>query len=326
MKGARFFITGATGFYGKWILESIISANDRLGTNITATLLSRDPTHFKAEVPHLAARPEFDWLIGDMVSFAFPKERYDYVFHFATTPAAKLGAGEAALILENIAGTERVLRFAREAGVKRLLYASSGAVYGRQPPALSHIPEDYAGAPRLNDPMSAYGETKRMSELMCATAPGIECVIARGFAFVGPHLPLTDKFAIGSFIRDALAGGPVRVHSNGRPVRSYLYAADLAIWLLTLLVRGRPRTAYNVGSGRPLSIGELAAIVAAQATPPARTPFTSSSEVATEPPDVYVPCIDRATAELGLHPIVDIAAGIARTMAWGRTTLESSPS
>ena len=97
----------------------------------------------------------------------------------------------------------------------------SGAVYGSQPAHQSHIPEDFAGAPDLRQPTSAYGELKRMSELMCAMTPEVDCVIARGFGFIGPYLPLSDKFAVGIFIRDAIAGGPIRIQGDGTPQRSF---------------------------------------------------------------------------------------------------------
>lgn len=312
LAGARIFITGGTGFFGKWLLESIVAANDALGTGVTATILSRAPARFAKEIPRLAARPEFEWLVGNAADFAFPAKTFDYVIHFATASAAEVGAGDTALTLDTLLGTKRILQFSRVCQARRLLLASSGAVYGRQPSELSRIPESYPGAPNPQHPTSAYGEIKRMSELMCALTPEVECVIARGFAFFGPYLPLTEKFAIGSFIRNALAGGPIRIHGDGTAVRSYLYSADLAIWLLTLLLKGKPNYPYNVGSDQAISLAELAQKVA--------TTSGVMVDIANSPaagsPEAYVPDIQRARDELGLDIRIALPDAVARTLHW----------
>jgi hypothetical protein len=94
IRGTRLFITGATGFFGKWLLESIVAANDALGVEVAATLLSRDPTHFASELPRLALRPEFHWLAGEIDSFSYPAGQFDFVVHLATPSAAEVGAGD----------------------------------------------------------------------------------------------------------------------------------------------------------------------------------------------------------------------------------------
>lgn len=316
IRGTRLFITGATGFFGKWLLESIVAANDALGVEVAATLLSRDPTHFASELPRLALRPEFHWLAGEIDSFSYPAGQFDFVVHLATPSAAEVGAGDTGLLTSALLGMHRVLQFARQSRAKRLLFVSSGAMYGHQPADLSHIPEDYKGAPDTTQPMSAYGELKRVSELMCALTPDVECVIARGFAFVGPYLPLTDKFAIGSFMRDALAGRPIRVLGGGTSIRSYLYAADLAIWLLTLLVRGAASAAYNLGSDQGIALADLAN----QISHSTGNSVTIEIDLPRVNPTAarYVPSIERARHDFGLTAHTPLDLALRKTIAWAR--------
>jgi dTDP-glucose 4,6-dehydratase len=223
-----------------------------------------------------------------------------------------------------VAETRRVLDFAAGAGVRNFLLISSGAVYGRQPPELTHIPEDYSGAPDPLLPGSAWGEGKRVIEHVCARHANRHCYalkVARGFAFVGPHLPLDANYAIGNFIQDALAGAPIHVSGDGTPRRSYLYAADLAVWLWTLLFAAPSARAYNVGAAVDMSIAELAGLVSqvagvSGAHPPVEIAGQSDPG---RPVSRYVPAVNRAQTELGLRPRIPLEEAIRKTIAWHRT-------
>ena len=164
LRGQRLFITGGTGFFGMWLLESFARANDIFKLGASAVVLTRDPGAFAAKAPHLANRRDLELLTGEVRTFVFPSGKFPFVIHAATEASAKMNTEAPAEMLDVIgAGTKRVLDFAASAGVKKLLFTSSGAVYGRQPAGLTHIPEDYAGAP---DPLlagSAYGEGKRLA-------------------------------------------------------------------------------------------------------------------------------------------------------------------
>jgi dTDP-glucose 4,6-dehydratase len=220
----------------------------------------------------------------------------------------------------SVDGTRRVLDFAASSGARQLLLTSSGAVYGPQPPDCERLSENQTIAPSPENVDTAYGQGKRAAEFLCCAAhaeTGLEAKIARCFAFVGPYLPLDSGFAIGNFIRDALDGDVIAVTGDGTPRRSYLYAADLALWLWTILLRGRPASPYNVGSERDVSIAELAHIVAQAVS-------GSGVEIAQEPkPGAvaarYVPDTSRAAGELGLHTTVSLEEAIRRTVAWHRT-------
>jgi dTDP-glucose 4,6-dehydratase len=194
-------------------------------------------------------------------------------------------------------------------------------VYGRQPSDLGHVDESYAGAPDATDYRSAYGEGKRTAETLCAAVsrehPGLEPLIARCFAFVGPHLPLDAHFAIGNFIGDVLAGRTIQVRGDGSPVRSYLYAADLAVWLWTILFRGERMRPYNVGSEEAVSILDAANVVSAAITPPSTVSVAGQADPARRP-ERYVPSTGRARNELGLEAAVSLPEAVVRTIDWHR--------
>jgi nucleoside-diphosphate-sugar epimerase len=317
-RGKSFFITGGTGFFGMWLLESFTYINDALELGARATVLTRDPGSFARKAPHLAGRADLRFIQGDIRDFEFPAGDYDYLIHAATEASARLNNEAPDEMLDAIvAGMRRTLDFASQANIKKFLFTSSGAVYGRQPSALTHVPEDYNGAPDCLDPGSAYGEGKRIAELMAmihGKQHPCEIKIARCFAFVGPHLPLDSNFAIGNFIRDAHQGGQIKVSGDGMPRRSYLYAADLAIWLWTLIFRGLPSRAYNVGSDEDLGIASLAVKV---------SQLLGGKGVEIDLPDVseanpsrYVPDIRRARDELSLTSLVSLEEAILRTSAW----------
>jgi len=321
MRGQRLFLTGGTGFFGCWLVESFCHLNRALALDAKITILTRNPAAFTQKCPHLVADPAVTLHAGDVRSFAFPDGEYQYVIHAATeTWATQPAQSGQEPLTTMIGGTERTLEFAASHGARNFLLTSSGAVYGKQPGDLTHIPESYGGAPDTMDPASIYGEGKRASELLCSVyqkQSGIECKIARCFAFCGPHLPLHQHFAVGNFIGDVLAGRPIQIQGDGTPRRSYLYAADLMIWLWTILFEAPSLMPVNVGSARDLSILELAQLVAATLSPETEIHVAQKAILDASPPR-YIPSIDRAEKLLGLGVFTTLEDSIRRTADWYR--------
>jgi dTDP-glucose 4,6-dehydratase len=318
-RGRRIFITGGTGFFGCWLVESFCHINRRLALDAQAVLVTRNPDAFARKCPHLASDRAVSLLRGDVRSFNFPSGEFAFVIHAATEASPKRAAEKPLEMFFNIvAGTERTLQFAAAHGVEKFLLTSSGAVYGKQPASMTHVPETYLGGPDPLDPISVYAEGKRASELLCSLygiAGPLQCKIARCWAFCGPHLPLDQHFAIGNFIADALAGRPIRISGDGTPRRSYLYAADLAVWLWTILFKAPALVPFNVGSDRDVSIRELAQIVGSTLKSEA------GIQIAQEPlpgasPSRYVPSVRHANQLLGLRETVPLEEALRRTAAW----------
>jgi dTDP-glucose 4,6-dehydratase len=289
-------------------------------------VLTRNAAAFRDDAPALATNPALAFHEGDLARFGFPDGEFSHVLHMGTTSSVATFNNESPLAtFENIVvGTERTLEFAVKCRASKFLLTSSGAIYGRQPADVTHIAEDHGCAPEPTQTTAAVGHSKRAAEFLTAAYAaqhGVDATIARCFSFVGRHLPLDIHYAIGNFMRDALKGGPIEVRGDGTPRRSYLYAADLVIWLLTILRKGAPGRAYNVGSEDDVSIGELAHRVARQAPGPVEVRIAGvrpgSDQGQTRPtpgPDRYVPSTRRAHDELGLKQLVSLDEAIARTL------------
>jgi dTDP-glucose 4,6-dehydratase len=321
MREARVFITGASGFVGSWLLETLLHANAELHLGVRATVLVRDRGLFTARLPHLAASPDVRLHIGDVRVVDPPARTFTHFVHCASALPPKVNAERPDEVVDIIErGTARIVEEAESGKGGRFLQVSSGSVYGVQPPGLARIDEAFTGVPDVDDPAQRFGAAKRRAELRgeASVARGVGFVSARVFALVGPRLPLDGQFAIGNFLGDALAGRAVHVTGDGTPVRSWMHAADMAAWCWTLLVRGTAGVAYNVGSEEEHTLWEAAQRIAALPSPPL------AAERAREPDPAarasrYVPSIRRGREELGLDAWIPFDDALRRTWDWLRT-------
>ncbi|MDR3490946.1 MAG: NAD(P)-dependent oxidoreductase [Gammaproteobacteria bacterium] len=323
LMNAKIFMTGATGFFGQWLLESVHYANHFFDTKIEVLALTRSASGFIKKSPHLAQALWLNFLEGDVRHFSFPQNEFTHVIHAATDASAALNQANPMLMLDTtFLGTRRVLEFAKQAQVKSFLLTSSGAVYGKQPDDIENITESYTDAENPIEQNSAYGMGKLAAEylsLLYFQQYKLPVKIARCFAFVGPHLPLDTHFAIGNFISNALNQEQISIAGDGSPYRSYLYAADLMIWLWTILCHGTSGRSYNVGSDQAINIADLAQLVAVSVTPSLAVNIAQIKN-----PNVsaqrYVPSTERAKQELDLDLWVDLPTAIHRTINWNRSS------
>lgn len=280
-------ITGGTGFFGKSLLDYRLR-HPNLLSDANITILSRDSEKFIRENALLSQQPRVTFITGDIRDFNIDTGDIDIIIHAATSAVTTIQDEEQTSVI--VDGTRHVIEVAKAHHTQRLLFTSSGAVYGPQTIAVDEC------APC--NPITAYGKGKLLAEQLLVKS-GIPTLIARCFAFTGPHLNRKIHYAIGNFIQNCLDGKPIVINGDGTPRRSYLYADDLVEWLFALLERGLANRPYNIGSPIGLSIRELAEEV--------RKTLKCSNEIIVRgnrnddsPISAYVPIVNRAMDELGV--------------------------
>lgn len=310
--GHSIFLTGGTGFFGTWLIESFVHACNK-GVDIKMTVLTRNPSVFIKRFPHLGESRFLTWLQGDIRSFCPPSTKHSLLIHAATELLGSRSGNGSHLFGAELMGAQHVIHCAQLMQVERILYVSSGAVYGSSPMPVS---EESLSSFKALAQDNTYGVGKFMIEKLFddyANSNAVALSIARCFAFLGPHLPLDQSYAAGNFLLSAARGDPLQITGDGKAVRSYMYPADLAIWLWTMLFQAEGVTLANVGSDVPVSIKELAMQIS----------HVSGSEVLQKGPSssicsVYYPIIETANRRFGLTLKTDWKTCINKTLTWIR--------
>lgn len=317
LRGRSIFLTGGTGFVGKWLMHLLTAANGAGQLGMRLTVLTRDAGTFTRRHPELAQAAGVTLHQGDVATFTFPHGHFDYVLH-AALPVATLAGDGNDLAEKARAGLERVCAGAAQAGALKLLHVSSGAVYGAQP-AGQPIHESAAWTdPAAND----YTRAKRAAEDVCARQWPFEVVIARCFAFAGPYLEPASGSAAAQFIEAAAQGRDIVIKGNGEPVRSYQYAADMARWLISMLALAPGGSVLNVGSGQAVTIRELALRVAEVAGHECEVKVLGAPGQGLAG-NAYLPSVALARDRLGLENTVGLDEAIRRTLAWRKSVQAS---
>ena len=312
-------ITGASGFIGKWLTFSLLYARQKLDGKGKILLNSRNLTGLSKLCKSFEAGREITYLESDIRTIAIPKTfKPDFLVHAATPASAQLNKDDPSEMLSTIIdGQKQVLQQGMKSGVQNILFLSSGAVYGTQPPDMRLIKETYVGGPSLSTVASAYHEGKRVAELLgniSAEHGSLRFTTGRLFAFLAPYLPLNTHFAAGNFMSNALENRNIEINSDGQSVRSYQYGTDLCVFLWALLNRGQSGEAYNVGSDEPILISDLAMQIKEIVNPNIDVSFRKSDvkQISSR----YVPDISKITQNLKVQNRYGAADAIARTSAW----------
>jgi len=303
-------VIGGSGFFGKSILDAFGRGLLKQWNINKVIAISRNASRLKNTNPELINENvellDIDITSTNTLPFA------DYVIHAAaSTDAARYLNHNEEEKKNIIRGTLNYCQLAAEFHKdSKIVFCSSGAVYGYQPEQVKHLTEDMAfgNIERLDEVKKSYAYAKRDAEFAIQKLgqSGINVSIARCFAFVGKYLPKDQHFAIGNFIADGLAGRDISVKADRIVYRSYMYADDLVKWLMTLAENANPQCpVYNVGSDKEVEIGDLANIVSDIFNVDTTCAVSTSVSV-----DRYIPSIQKAKKILSLKEGYDLKQAI----------------
>lgn len=321
LQNKSILITGGTGFMGKWVTEMVSYINESQNLNVKLYLLGKDVQSFKESVPHLAELSFVNLIEQDVRNIHDLPLDVNYIIHAAASPDNRDHVSQPLKTIETIfKGTQAVFDVAsRLPKIEKIIYVSSHQIYGKNS-SENFITENFAGELEPNSIHHTYAESKRVAETLCAIYRSqlkLPILIVRPFAFIGPYHDLEKPWAINNFIRDGILGGPIRILGNGLTVRSYLYASDMAFWLLMTLVKGNIGEAYNLGSKEGISLEELAVkiqqIINRNIEILSRSSRTNYAYVSKLVPDTT-----KIVKTIGVKEVFGLDEAISRTVIWNQ--------
>lgn len=323
LKNQAIFITGGSGFMGKWILEAVHFLNTNFSFNTKLCVYAPSASRLVQALPHLFTTHPAELIDGDVKNIFDISKEFTYVLHAAGTPDNRMQSTNPLRIIETINnGTNNVLEASsRLPQLENFLNISSGHIYGlnldNEGNILEKVSEDQLGVLDCNAIASLYAESKRMGETLCAAYRAqyrMQVTSLRPFAFIGPHQQLDRPWAINNFFNDALHGGPIKILGNDETVRSYMYPSDMAYWVLRFLVGGQNGQVLNLGSPDGKTLRDVAQTVADNYSNNISIASTSSRRVGNK--SVFVPDTTKAKELYDLDISVNFEDAILKTYKW----------
>jgi len=310
------FVTGAAGFIGSHVCEALLARGDRV-----FGLDNFDPFYDRRlkerNLLPLSANPSFSFLEGDIRDVSDlarwgAETSPGALIHLAAKAGVRPSVADPAGYADvNVQGTIRVLEWARERRVPKVLFASSSSVYGGN----SKVP--FSEDDFVDHPVSPYAATKKAGELLCHTwchLHRMNIVALRFFTVYGPRQ--RPEMAIRKFTRRILRGEEIELYGDGSSRRDYTYIDDIVSGVLGAMEAPPGYRVYNLGESATISLSDLVGLIeAACGTPAIRR------HLPPQPGDVPVTFADisRARAEIGYDPRTPIALGISRFVEWFRS-------
>lgn len=319
-------ITGATGLIGSVLVDAFIYRNEYLNGGIKLLLLGRSEKSILEKFKNYVDKEYFNYIVQDIESPISTDESIEYIIHAASKGDPKSFAENPIGIMNaNYIGTYQVLELARKQKVQKVLFISTGEIYGivkKEVGSIDGLKEcDYGFMDVLNA-RSCYASSKRAGETLCAAyyqQHKVDFNVARPCHTYGASMQDNDSRVICEFFRKALSKEDIIMKSAGTQIRSYCYVADTIKGLLYILLLGAAGEAYNIANkNSTITIRELAEKV---------SQYSQSSVIYENPSDIELRgfsniqhAILDATKleELGWSACYNMDDGITRTLEISR--------
>ncbi len=265
LDGKSVMISGATGLIGRTLVNLLLSYGKTTQNPPKIIVLVRSPEKANTLWGSCPNVEPVIWCAEEPLSYP---SKVDYIIHGASQTSSK---GFVEQPVETIRtaylGTETLLRTAREKQISGFVYLSSMEVYGT-PQTDEIITESYVGQIDPLKVRNCYPEVKRMCESLCVSycsEYGVPATIARLTQTFGPGVQSNDNRVFAEFARCAVEKRDIILHTKGETKRSYVYTADAARAILTVLLSGTPAQAYNVANRETYcTIYEMAQMVVSE--------------------------------------------------------------
>ncbi len=262
LSGCNILVTGGTGLIGGCLVEALMM-NPQRDYHVYAS--GRNEERAKERFLEFADDETFHFIQYDVMQPLESDIRFDYIIHAASNGSPNFFAQKPVEVMKaNLYGVSNLIEYGLGHGMKRMLYVSSGEVYGEGDGRV--FTENYSGYVDCTKPRSCYPSSKRAAETLCASYKaeyGADVVIARPCHIYGPHFTEQDNRVYAQFIRNVLRGEDIVMKSTGEQFRSWCYVVDCVSALLHILLKGECGQAYNVADANSnISIRELAETIA----------------------------------------------------------------
>ena len=268
LDGKTVLVTGATGMLASYVTGLLLYLHKHAGINITVIALCRNRQKAEQYFGSYLAKPYFHLLIQDVCAPIAYEGKVDYVFHLAGNASPYFINSDPVGIMKcNLLGTINVLEYARNCLSKKVIFASTREVYGKNEEAeLLH--EQAFGTLNPLDDRSCYPESKRAAETLLKSyylQYGVNFNAIRIAHSYGPTMKLeNDGRVMADLMSDVVAGRDIVLKSSGEAVRAFIYITDAVVGMFTALFYGEPAMAYNLANeSEPVSIKDLAHMLAA---------------------------------------------------------------